>query len=408
MARAIHKLSALAVNRAKAFGYYGDGGGLYLRVGPTGAKSWVFRFKEAGRAHEMGLGALHTIPLTDARELAYECRRNRLSGINPIEARRAGRDQAKLATAKAMSFREAAKQYLAAHRAGWRSPRHAAMWEASIDTYVNPVIGALPVAAIDLPLVMKVLEPLWNDKTETASRVRGRIEAVLGWATTRGYRTGDNPARWRGHLENLLPKPGKVKRVERFAAMPYAEIGAFMVELRQQKSIAARALEFAILTAARTGEVIGARWDEINMTERLWTVPAERMKAGREHRVPLSDAAMVVLDELRATPVDEYVFPGVAGPLNHKTLLRLLERMQRTDITVHGFRSTFRDWAAERTSFPAEVAEMALAHSVGSAVEQAYRRSDLFDRRRRLMDDWAGYCAAPAAAGEVVAIGRRS
>ena len=256
--------------------------------------------------------------------------------------------------------------------------------------------------------MLKVLEPLWNDKTETASRVRGRIEAVLGWATTRSYRTGDNPARWRGHLENLLPKPGKVKRVERFAAMRYAEIGEFMVELRQQDGVAARALEFAILTAARTGEITGARWSEFNLAEHLWIVPPERMKAGREHRVPLSDAAMAVVDAMQTARINDHVFPGSAGSLNHKALLRLMERTRRSDATVHGFRSTFRDWCAERTAYPAEVAEMALAHSVGSAVEQAYRCSDLFDRRRRLMDDWARFCSVPATeSAKMVAIGER-
>jgi integrase len=278
------------------------------------------------------------------------------------------------------------------------------MWEASIETYVNPVIGTLPVAAIDLPLVMKVLEPIWTTTTETASRLRGRIEAVLGWATTRGYRQGDNPARWRGHLEKLLPKPGKVKRVERFPALPYAGVSAFMAELRRQDSIGAHPLEFLILTAARTGEVTGARWDEISLAERLWTVPASRMKAGREHRVPLSDAAVAIVEQMAATRLNDYVFPGSAGPLNHKALLRVLTRMGRSDITVHGMRSTFRDWAAERTNYPAEVAEMALAHTVGSAVEQAYRRSDLFERRRRLMDDWARFCHQLPAAGNVVTI----
>jgi integrase len=404
MARTIGKLTALAITQAKRRGYYGDGGGLFLQMSASGAKSWVFRFKESGRLREMGLGPAHTVSLAEARQKALECRKARLDGLDPIEARRGKRIQAKLNAAKAMTFAACAESYIASHRAGWRNPKHAAQWPATLGTYVYPVFGLLPVQTVDVGLVMKAIEPIWVQKPETAGRVRGRIEAVLDWATARGYRQGENPARWRGHLENLLPKKSKVRRVEHHAALPYAEIGAFMAELRQQEGVAARALEFAILTAARTGEVIGAKWGEINLDARLWTVPAERMKTGNEHRVPLSDEVLAVLAEMRKIRLSDHVFPGgkAGRPISNMAMLMLLRRMGRGGLTAHGFRSSFRDWAAERTTFPAEVAEMALAHTVSDKVEAAYRRGDLFQKRRRLSDAWAKFCAA--APGKVVPI----
>jgi integrase len=406
MARTIGKLTALAVAQAKRRGYYGDGGGLFLQVSATGSKSWVFRFKEAGRLREMGLGPTHTIGLADARQRAQDCRRARLDGRDPIEGRRAERMAAKFDAAKAMTFKASAERYIAAHKAGWRNAKHAAQWSATLDTYVYPSFGALPVQAVDVGLVLKAIEPIWATKPETASRVRGRIESILDWATARGYRQGENPARWRGHLENLLPRPSKVRRVEHHAALAYPEIARFMVELRHQEGVGARALEFAILTAARTGEVIGAQWDEINTAERLWTVPAERMKGGREHRVPLSDAALAIVAQMAAIRSGDFVFPGGRAnrPLSNMAFLMLLRRMGRGDLTAHGFRSSFRDWAAERTGFPAEVAEMALAHAVTDKVEAAYRRGDLFQKRRQLAETWAKFCAAPPAAGHVVPI----
>jgi integrase len=299
-----------------------------------------------------------------------------------------------------MTFRQCADAYISAHRAGWRSARHAEAWPQSLVADVYPALGDLPVAAIDTGLVMKVLEPIWTVKPETASRVRGRIEAVLDWAAARGYRKGDNPARWRGHLESLLPRRAKVRRVEHFAALSYDDVGQFLAELRTQTGTAARALEFAILTVARTGQVIGARWDEINRAERLWTVPAKRMKAGKEHRVPLSNAAMTIVEQMAAIRQSDFVFPGLKGGqgLGERTILTVIERV-RPGVTTHGFRSTFRDWCAERTAFPAEVAEMALAHAVGSKVEAAYRRGDLFDKRRQLADSWAKFCEAPTVTG---------
>ena len=397
MARAIGKLTALAVEKAKKRGYYGDGGGLFLQVSSSGSKSWVFRFKEAGKLHEMGLGATHTIGLAEARERARECRRLRLDGIDPIEARKIARAQARLDAAKAVSFKDCAERYITSHGAGWRSPTHAAQWPSTLRIYVYPVFGSLPVQGIDVGLVLKVLEPIWSVKPETASRVRGRIESVLDWATARGYRQGDNPARWRGHLENLLPGKLKVRRVKHHAALPYAEIGDFIAQLKSQEGVGARAFEFTILTAARTGEVIGATWSEMNIAEQLWVVPAERMKSGKEHRVPLSVAALAILEQMQAIRQGNFVFLGGKAhrPLSNMAMMMTLRRMGRGDLTVHGFRSSFRDWAAERTDFPGEVAEMALAHAVSGKVEAAYRRGDLFQKRRHLMDAWAEFLNGP-------------
>jgi integrase len=308
--------------------------------------------------------------------------------------------------AKVMTFRQCAEAYVAAHQAGWRNQKHAGQWPSTLSAYVYPHFGALPVQAIDTALVTKALEPIWLKKPETAGRVRGRIESILDWATARGYRKGENPARWRGHLENLLPKKSKVRRVEHHAALPYGELAAFMAQLRQQPGGGAAAFEFAILTAARTGEVLGARWDEINITERLWTVPAERMKAAREHRVPLSDSSLAILERMRQVGQSDYVFPGLKEkrPLSDMAMIMTLRRMGRGGLTTHGFRSTFRDWAAERTNFPREVAEMALAHAVSDKVEAAYRRGDLFEKRRQLMAAWVRYCATPPTLGHEVVV----
>jgi integrase len=273
--------------------------------------------------------------------------------------------------------------------------KHAEQWRSTLSTYAYPVVGSQSVQAVNVALVMKVLEPIWDTKTETASRVRGRIESVLDWATARGYRRGENPARWRGHLQNLLPKREKVRRVVHHPALPYIEIGNFMTALRAHRGVAARAFEFLILTASRTSETIGARWDELDVDKAIWTVPAERIKAGREHRVPLSAPLVALIKRLSNTKAGEFLFPGTEPdrPLSNMAFLALLKRMDRADITPHGFRSTFRDWAAEQTNYPREAAEMALAHAVGDKVEAAYRRGDLFEKRRRLMGDWAQYCA---------------
>lgn len=413
MAREIDRLSPIAV-RTLGPGLHPDGGGLYLHVGRSGARSWIYRYMLNRRTRDMGLGPVAVVGLAEARRRAAECRLRRLDGIDPLVARAEERSAARLDAARRITFKACAAQYIAAHRAGWKNKKHAAQWEATLARYVEPVVGEAAVGEVDVALVLRALEPIWNTKPETAGRVRGRIEAILDWATSRGYRPkelcGDNPARWKGHLQNLLPRAGKVRRVEHHAALPYGEIATFMAELRAQEGVAARALEFAILTAARTGEVLGSDWDEISADGQLWTIPAERMKGGREHRVPLSKAALAAVRPGRDS--EGYLFPGAqpGRPLSNMALLMLLRRMagqnaRWDDLTAHGFRSTFRDWAAERTNFPREVAEMALAHAIGDKVEAAYRRGDLFDKRRQLMDAWARFCAAPAS-GEVVAIRR--
>jgi integrase len=401
MARVIGKLTALRVEKARDSGLYGDGGGLYLRITPEGTKNWVFRFMLNGRARWMGLGAIHTITLAEARARAAEYRKQRFDGIDPIAVRRAERQQATLNAASAITFKVCAARYIAAHEAGWRNEKHAAQWKATLKTYAEPTIGSLSAQAIDTGFVLRVLEPIWTAKPETASRLRGRIEAVLDWARARGYRQGENPARWRGHLDHILPATSKVQRIIHHAALPYDEIGEFVAALRQQVGTAASALEFAILTAARTGEVIGATWAEIDIGEKTWTVPGVRMKSGREHRVPLSEPAMKIVNAMVPTGTkidpDAFVFEGGkrGRPLSNMAFLMLLRRMKRDDLTAHGFRSTFRDWCAERTRFESEVAEMALAHAVSDKVEAAYRRGDLFDKRRRLMTEWAKFCNSP-------------
>jgi integrase len=383
-----------------------DGGGLYLQVtqGADGApcRSWLYRYVLYGRERQMGLGSLNDTTLAEAREKASGARKRRGQGDDPIDAKRAHRAAAALARAKVMSFDQCRDAYIAAHRAGWRNAKHAAQWTSTLDAYVTPVFGQLPVGAIDTGLVTKALEPIWSAKTETASRVRGRIEAILDWAKVRGYRGGENPARWRGHLDSLLPARSKVRRVEHHAALPFTEIGAFMAQLREQSSTAARALEFTILTAARTGEVLGARWDEIDVDAAVWTVPSDRMKGAREHRVPLSAAALAVIENMQTRRENDYVFPGDRRDrLSGRAMDMLLRRMGR-EVTVHGFRSSFRDWAAEHTNFAREVAEAALAHVVGDKVEAAYRRGDLFDKGRRLMTAWADFCNEAPASGTVV------
>ena len=388
--RSMSRLSALFVGRAKEPGMYADGGGLYLQVSQSGTKSWIFRYALNGREREMGLGPLHTITLADARNLAMEARRLKLSGIDPIDARKADRQAKRLEDARAISFKQASAAYIKANKSAWKNPKHAAQWESTLTTYADPIFGSLPVAAIDTALVMKALEAIWSEKPETASRLRGRIESVLDWATARGYRTGENPARWRGHLDKMLPARAKVQAVQHHAALPYHDLPAFMSCLRSQTGIGALALEFTILTAARTGEVIAATWDEIDLHAATWTVPKERMKAKREHKVFLGDDALAILRPLKETMRSDFVFPGNAPdkPLSNMAMLATLKRMNRKDLTTHGFRSTFRDWAAETTDYPSEVVEMALAHAVTNKVEAAYRRGDLFEKRKRLMADW--------------------
>ena len=366
MARAIGRLTALKVEKAKEPGMYADGGGLYLRVTPEARKiGCCGSCSIAGRAG-WGLVRSRSMACRKPARKALDARRKRHEGIDPIEARRAERARQRLDAAKAITFKQCAEAYIASHRAGWRNEKHEYQWSATLSTYAYPVIGALPVQAIDTAFVLKVLEPIWTAKPETAGRVRQRIESILDFAKVRGYRDGENPARWRGHLDKLLPARSKVRQVEHHAALPYAELPAFLASLRTREAIAARALEFLILTAARTGEVIGARWNEIDLLDKTWTVPAARMKAHREHRVPLSARALAILDEMQAArhgdDADAFVFPGgkPGRPLSNMAFLMLMRRMGRGDLTAHGFRATFKTWASERTSFQNEIVEAAL------------------------------------------------
>lgn len=405
MGRKIKALSSIEVQRLTTPGmnFVGEVAGLALLVSDTGARSWILRTMIAGKRRDMGLGGFPDVTLADARRRARDLREQIDNGEDPIAQRRQARATLLAASIKAMTFDECVDRYLDAHSDTWTNAKHRQQWPNTLATYAGPVIGGLDVALIETGHVLKVLEPIWREKTETASRLRGRIESVLSWATTAGYRAGENPARWRGHLQNLLAMPTKIAKVEHHAALPYRELGVFMADLRTREGMGARALEFAILTAARSGEVRGATWAEIDMDAALWTVPGERMKAKNEHAVPLSDTA---LDLLRELPREgDLVFPGarVGRPLSDMSLTAALRRMGRGDLTAHGFRSTFRDWAAEQTAYPSEVVEMSLAHTIGNKVEAAYRRGDLIEKRRRLMDEWAKFCATVApATGKVL------
>ena len=395
MAKEIERLNALQVTRAKKRGYYADGAGLYLQVAAGGSKTWVLRYTRDKRTRDMGLGSLSVFTLAEARERAREARKLLADKIDPIEARQEVQRERRRAEARALLFNDAADRYIAAHESGWKNAKHAAQWQSTIATYAAPIIGSMDVATIATDEIMRVLTPIWTAKNETAARLRGRLEMILDWCRVQGFRVGDNPARWKGHLEALLPARSKVSKAKHFAALPWRDMKPFMAELRKQNGIGALALQFTILTAARSGEVRGMEWYEVDFEQRLWTVPGVRMKAGREHRVPLSNAAVELLEQLKAVKLadTETVFPSVRDhkPLSDMTLTAVLRRMQRSDITVHGFRSSFRDWAAEATDYPQEMAEMALAHIVGNKVEAAYRRGDMLEKRRAMMEAWASF-----------------
>jgi integrase len=394
MARSINKLSARTVETLKAPGRYSDGGNLYLSISANGGRRWVFMYRCRGRQREMGLGSASRAgtSLARAREMAAEARVALAAGVDPLEAR-----QARIRAERMIpSFGECADAYIDTHKNSWRHEKHLAQWRMTLTTYCAP-IRAIPIDKIDTAAVLKVLQPIWERLPETAKRVRGRIENVLDAAAVRGFRTGENPARWRGHLQNLLAKP-KVLTRGHYAALAYDKLPDFMAQLRARHSVAAWALEFAILTACRSAEVRNARWDEIDVGKAMWIIPAQRMKAGKEHRVPLSDRAVFLLATLQETRTSDFVFPGndSGKPLSERAMAMQLRRMNAADITVHGFRSTFRDWASETTSFPHEVCEQALAHAIGNKTEAAYRRGDLFEKRRKLMDTWAAYCEPKA------------
>ena len=395
--------------------WHSDGAGLYLRVTKDGNKSWVFVFPFPGykSPREMGLGSYPAVTLEKARQFADEARQDVRNGLDPIEKKKVHRESAALERSKAMTFDQCATSYIESNRAGWKNDKHASQWQNTLETYASPIIGNLAVASIDTGHVLKVLEldQLWATKPETASRLRGRIEAVLGWATVRGYRKGDNPAAWRNHLDKVLPARSAVAKVEHHPALPYAEIGSFIENLRAQAGVAPRALQFAILTAARSGEVLGATWQEFDLDKGIWTIPAERMKAKKEHCIPLSARALEIVNELLPLKTGDAspVFQGKGGKaLSNMAMLAVLKRMKRADMTTHGFRSTFRDWAGETTAYPREVIEHALAHQLKDKAEAAYARGTLFTKRRRLMDDWAKYCDTVATNATVTPINGRT
>ena len=393
----VKPLNARQVETLKAPGRHADGGNLYLNVTTTGAKSWVFMWTREGRQREMGLGPARDVSLVEARDLAAKHRRTIRDGGDPLELR-------KTEVAKP-TFGVYAEEHIKRMEAGWRNPKHRAQWRSTLKTYAA-ALKDMPIDQVATADVLGVLKPIWSTKPETASRVRGRIEAVLDAAKAAGLRTGDNPAAWRGHLDNLLPKRASLSRGHH-AAMPIDETPGFLAKLREAKGVSPRALEFTILTAARSGEVLGARWIEIDVERRLWTVPPERMKGGREHRVPLTDRAVAILAEMATIRLGDFVFPGskLDAPLSNMALAMTLRRLDRAEVTAHGFRSTFRDWASERTSTPHEVCEMALAHAVADKTEAAYRRGDLFDKRRALMTAWASFLDPPQ--GSVVPLPTR-
>jgi integrase len=405
----MHRLKAAEIHSLPA-GVYHDGGGLYLiKTTPTSG-SWIYRWG----GNKLGLGSTLLVGLAKAREKAQACRELRADGLDPRAQRDADRVEAKIAVAKATTFDECRERYHAAHKPGWRNAKHAEQWDGSLKLYASPIIGALPVSAVDVALVMQILEPIWTAKPETARRLRQRIEAVLDWAKARDMRTGENPARWKGHLDKLLPKISKVRTVRHHAALPYAELPAFMAALRAQQGIAARAVEFCILCCSRGDEVRGAPCGEFDLAAKAWTIPGPRMKGGLEHRSPLSPRAVEIvterMEEARKAAKDGDIstarlFPG-AKPgkgLADVTMTSVLRRMG-LNVTLHGFRSSFRDWAAERTNFQRELAEKALAHLVGDETERAYQRGDLFAKRARLMDAWGSFASTPPRAGVVVPI----
>ena len=387
---------------SKVVGRHPDGNNLYLQVSSPQAASWILRYQRDGRERWRGLGPLHTVSLSEARKRAKAARLQLLDGVDPVDARKAAQAAQALAQAKAVTFQVCAERHFEKHESKWRSAKHRHQYISSLRSYAFPVIGKLPVAAIDVGLVLRCVEPIWQTIPETASRVRQRIEAVLDWATVRGYRVGDNPARWGGHLEHILPAlRGAVQ--EHHAAVPYAEMPGFMAALRARNGVDDRALEFLILTSSRTSPVRGAVWDEIDLGGGVWTIPGLRMKSGQPHRVPLSERALELLRALPTEDGNPFVFVG-ANPgqgLSPSMLQRALARI-RDDVTVHGFRSTFRDWAGERTGFPFEVLEKALAHSVGNKASRAYARSDLLAERAKLMEAWGAFCGSPPAEGTVV------
>ncbi|WP_299146746.1 site-specific integrase [uncultured Comamonas sp.] len=403
--RRLFALTAKQVEKTTAPGYYSDGAGLTLQVLPTGAKTWIYRFMLNGRAREMGLGGVATFTLAEARERARAARQLVQDGIDPIEARKDAVRQRQAVDAKQLTFNDAASRYIASQEAGWRNAKHSYQWRSTIENFASPFIGGMRVSAIGTEEIMRVMSPIWVSKNETAQRLRGRIENILDWCRVQGFCSGENPARWRGHLDKLLPKPSKITQVENHPALPWQQMPAFMQALRERPGSSARALEFIILTAARSGEARGATWAEIDLDDRVWHVPGNRMKAGRPHDVPLSDAAVQVLETIRTDGDSGLIFKGRKdAELSDMSVLAVIRRMNSPEpvwkdrdgrpALVHGMRASFRMWAAEATTYPREVAEHALAHQLPDRVEAAYQRSTQFEKRRALMADWGTFCTS--------------
>jgi len=408
MAKKIHLLSDREVKNLNKPDAYPDGNGLYLQVSNTGSKSWFYRYQVNNKGRKHGLGAYPTISLKSARERAEQCRQLRADGKDPIEYKRKIDADKKLEDAKAITFKECALAYIESHKEGWKNRKHEQQWRNTLETYAYPVFGDISVQKIDVGLVMNAIEPIWKKKTETASRVRQRIENVLDWARVRQYRTGENPARWRGHIENLLPKRSKVQKVQHFEAMPYVDVPEYFRELRKVETLTAKALAFCILTTARNGTIRNARWDEIDWDTNTWTIPEEGMKAGRVHRTPLTPECLKILEEVKPFKVNDYIFPGLKRnrPLSNQALLKLLKTTHPT-LTIHGFRSSFSDWCAETTAFPENLTEAALAHIVKDKTQAAYQRGDLFKKRIKLMDAWSNYCVIGKKAGDVIPLNNK-
>lgn len=425
MVRLMGKLTAKEVEKKTAAGLYGDGGGLTLQVTKAGVKSWLYRYMIEGKAYGMGLGPVHTITLAQARQLATDARRMVIDGINPLENKRKIKLSAAQARGKLMTFDQCASAYIDAHRSSWKNAKHADQWTNTLATYASPLVGSMPVGEVDTAWVVKVLtqkdsegRQFWATKTETATRVRGRIEQVLGWATTSGFRTGDNPARWKGHLDNLLATISKGSRTVNHPSLDWQRMGGFVQALRQRSGVAARTVEFTILTASRSGEARGAKWSEIDLEAKIWTIPAVRMKAKREHQIPLSNEAVALIDRMEHVKGSDLIFPNTkGGVLSDMSMTAVIRRMNAElltwaskdgkPVTVHGFRSSFRMWAAESTNFPREVAEHALSHQLPDAVERAYQRGTQFSKRAQMMQEWAKYCGTVRSdGGEVVPINR--
>jgi integrase len=406
MGRALNRLSATQVRAINAPGYFADGGNLFLQVSAFGTKSWLFRFTRAGKTREMGLGALADVSLAEARQKASEVRKMLRDGVDPIEQRKAARSLMVATSATALTFEQTAKAFIKAKESEWKNAKHGAQWHYTLEQFAYPIIGKVLVRDVTQAHILKIIEPIWTTKTETASRLRGRLENVLDYAIARGYRTDSNPAKWKGYLDKLLPTPSKVSKVVHHKALSYQAVGTFMADLRKHVGMGTRALEFAILTVARSGEVRGATWEEIDLGNAVWTIPAARMKADKEHRIPLSDAALELLNTLPRIDGSTVVFPNMKGGiLSDMTMTATLKRMA-VDVTAHGFRSTFRDWAGETTAYPREVIEHALAHQLADKAEAAYARGTLFDKRRSLMESWAKHCAVVSTTASVTPINR--